>query len=245
MRNIINTNIYKTLKSKGYYIVCGLLSIYILIQIYLSIRYTLKLTQVTGMDTLIELLSGPYIVILFLMIIGKNMVKDYESGVIKNILGRGITRTKYFIGQIISSYIIFGITWIIFVIILVSVSSIRSGVGQVNIKIILTSGLLNMIFILTLIAMVIAIIAITRNGIGIVIIFVGAVNIAKIIMFIFSLFHINVNLYGVEMTTYISAINTQNSLNEIILLKGIGVLSIYLLFSIVIGLYAMKKQDVK
>lgn len=246
MRNIINANIYKTLKSKGYYVVCGLLSMYILMEIYLSFRYTFEPPQVTGIDTLISFLSGPYmVVLLFLIMIGKHMIKDYESGIIKNILGRGITRTKYFIGQIISSYIIVGITWIIFVAILVIIGSIKSGIGQGNIKFILTSSVLNMVFILTLITMLIATIAITRNGIGMVIIFVGAVNIAKIAMFLFSLFNIRLNLYGFEMTTYISAINTQNSINEMLLLKGIGVVAVYFLVSIIVGFYAMKKQDVK
>ncbi|WP_297633910.1 hypothetical protein [uncultured Clostridium sp.] len=245
MRNIIDANIYKVLRSKGYYGICGFLGIYILIQLYTVIRHGIK-PALTGVDTIISFLSGDHmIVILLLIIIGKQMLKDYESGVIKNILARGVTRSQYFIGQIISSYIIIGVTWVAFVFVLVCINSIQSGIGEVNIKFIVIGGILNMIFILTLIVMMIATIAITRNGIIVVLIFIGAVNIAEIAMIIFSLFNMTLNLSKFEMTTYIGALSLKSNNNELLFLKGMGVMAVYLTVSMIVGLYVMKKQDVK
>lgn len=245
MINIIKSNLFKLFRNKTYYGICVLLGLSLILYIYLN--YFAKYSNdfvVPALQNLSENLSNPYIInILFALLAGKFILEDYGSGVIKNILGRGISRGKYFIGNIISIYIVYVITWIIYLVLQSIIYGFKYGIGTGNIKVLLLGIILNLIFMLALIIIVSAITAITRNGILIAIIFVVILNIDKIIMLIASILHRRIDLYWINMITYINYIDIGT--NNELLIKGIGISLVYVVIFIIVGLYAIKKQDVK
>lgn len=246
MINVIKSNLFKLFRSRGYYAICGLLGLSLAMYIYI-IYFSPGHERsfiVPVLQNLRANLSNPYIInILFLILVGKFILEDYESGVIKNILGRGIGRNKYFIGNIISVYFVYIITWIIYLVLQSIIYGIKYGIGTGNIGNLMLGIILNLIFMLALLTIVSAAVAITRNEILIILILIITLNIDNIIMLIAEILHRSIDLNWLSMINYINYISRSTS--NILFIKGIGISLIYVVIFIFVGIYAINKQDVK
>lgn len=246
MINILKVDINRLLKSKVYYVICGLLGIYTAIQIYFNFFYHGGSSYgVKGASTLISFMQQPTtIIILFAVLTGRFILEEYSNGAIKNILGRGISRTNYFFSKIIATYLVAIVTSILFVVVQVVISILSARFGMIEHPEYLILGIiLDMIYLLAIITIVIGTTAITRSGIIIFVVFIMTINIFKIIMLISSIVHVHmkINLIWFDISTYVGKIGY----NNIIPIKGIITAVVYIIIFLAIGVYGIKKQDVR
>ena len=97
MKNLIRGHIYQ-LKKDNFFFGCLALSFIMLI---VSIRSSLQgfaLGPVTGVDSLMSTFLGGDIILYAFMLLTANIVAEaYRSGVMKNIIGRGISKKQYYL----------------------------------------------------------------------------------------------------------------------------------------------------
>ena len=96
MKNLIRGHIYQ-LKKDNFFFGCLALSFVFLI---VSIRFSsqgLGSIPVMGVDSLIStFLNGDIILYAFMLLTANMVAEAYRSGVMKNIIGRGISKKKYY-----------------------------------------------------------------------------------------------------------------------------------------------------
>ncbi len=94
MKNLIRGHIYQ-LKKDNFFFGCLALSFIFLIVSIRSSSVVAELLPTTGVDSLIGTFLGGDIVLYAFMLLTANMIAEsYNSGAIKNIIGRGISKNN-------------------------------------------------------------------------------------------------------------------------------------------------------
>ena len=131
MKNLIRGHIYQ-LKKDYFLFGCLALSFVFLI---VTIRFSpmgLDLGSVTGVDSLISTFLGGDIVLYAFMLLTANTVAEaYRSGVMKNIVGRGIAKKKYYLSIVFTISAAYLLVMLISGIVTGVLAYSRSGMGTV------------------------------------------------------------------------------------------------------------------
>ncbi|WP_297521323.1 ABC transporter permease [uncultured Clostridium sp.] len=244
MINVIRSNFYKFSKSKFGYFYLGLVLLNVIVFIILQAKGGNYL--VSGAQEL-SLFSDPVQDYGFMIILFTAMMVhvDFSNGSIKNILGRGILREKYLIGNIISFSIVSILIWLSTTLIIIVVDSIiyKFGTG-IRIDQIFFSYILGIIYIIAYITMIVSITAITKSGIIGAIVAVAIYNINTFVGFIGIFMKKNIDIHNFSMSFYLYSASQGSVSNEFIF-RGIGLGVLCIIIFSIIGIVILKRQDVK
>ncbi|WP_297638767.1 ABC transporter permease [uncultured Clostridium sp.] len=245
IKKLIKNDLNKILKNKIFYLICILLLINIFGQLFINITNKLVIPE-AGIDTYIsELAKSNITIILCILLIGKIIINEFKSNELKRIFQKGITGINFFLGKVISVYIITISIYLIYILIKVIINSIESGVGFGSISAILFDTILKLIFILALITIFITVSLLVKNYILGGILFLCIINISTILFDIFSLVGININLNWINMLNYVNKICVESINHNILLLIGIMISILYIIVFGMLGLLIADKSNKK
>jgi hypothetical protein len=242
MKNLIRGHIYQ-LKKDYFLFGCLALSFVFLI---VTIRFSpmgLDLGSVTGMDSLISTFLGGDIVLYAFMLLTANTVAEaYRSGVMKNIVGRGIAKKKYYLS------IVFTISAVYLLVMLIS--GIVTGVLAYSMGTVLYPGYYalsiaaRILFVMAHISFALTMTILTRNAIAGVLFGLVIPNIPQIVEMVLGFLKVNLDLGFFKISAHMPSVYEAS--NDIsVFLPCFVVLSGYLIVSIAAGFNLLKHQDIK
>ena len=245
MKNIIKSNLYKYSKNIWSYIFLGFIILEFVATIYRAINLD-KGASMTGINTLIMSLSGLNILIIFLIFVAINISADYNTNALRNIIGRGVTREKYLIGNIITIIGLYIVVWLIVSTVVTVINTITVGFGRIENPFNLFLALVMcIIFAIATITMVSVLTMIFKNGI-IAVVIVGFIYVMNGLLKFSELvfFKSKFNLDYISIFHYILS-EMHNINNTKTLLFGIYAGIGYIIVFMIIGKLVLKRQEIK
>lgn len=245
MKNLIRGHIYQ-LKKDNFLFGCLALSFIFLM---ISIRFPsmgLELSPVTGVNSLIgTFLSGDIVLYAFMLLTANMVAGAYGSGVMKNIIGRGISKKKYYLSIVFTISAAYLLVMLISGIVTGVLAYSRSGMGEVLYPSYYALSIIaRILFVMAHISFAITMTILTRNAITGVIFGLVIPNIPQILEMVCSFLKINIDLNLFKISTHMPSVYAaSNDLSSF--LPCFVVLSGYLILSIVTGFTLLKNQDIK
>lgn len=236
MKNLIRGHIYQ-LKRDNFFFGCLALGVIFLM---MSIRFSpmgLDLGSVTGVDSLFSTFLGGDIVLYGFMLLTANMIAEaYGSGVMKNIIGRGISKKKYYLSIIFTISAVYLLVMLASGVVMGVLAYSRSGLGTVLYPgYYALSVIARILFVMAHISFALTMTILTRNAIAGVLLGLVIPNIPQIFEMALGFFKISAHMPSVyEASNDLSAF-----------LPCFVVLSGYLIVSIAAGFNLLKHQDIK
>lgn len=245
MKNLIRGHIYQ-LKKDHFFFGCIALSFLFLI---VSIRFSSQgfgPSSVTGVESLMSTFLGGDIILYAFMLLTANIVAEvYRSGVMKNIIGRGISKKKYYLSIVFTISVAYLLVMVISGIIMGFIASNKFGMGTI-----LYPGyyglsiIARILFVMAHISFAVTMTILTRNAITGVIFGLLIPNIPKILEMVFQFLRIHMDLDFLKISTHMPSVYmASNDLSSF--LPCFVVVSGYLILSIVAGFRLLKQQDIK
>lgn len=245
MKNLIQGHIFY-LKKDHFFFGCIAVSLIALIISIRSASIFPGSIPVTGIDSFFNLFLGSDIVLYAFMLLTVNMVAEtYQSGVIKNIIGKGTSKEKYYISTILTISLVFLLVMTVCSLIAGAVAFHKFGLGTIVYPTYYVLAIVaRAIFIMTSISFALTATICTKNAINGMILALIIPNIPQIIEMIFSVLKMNINLDLFKISDHMPMLQyASNDLSSFIpcfiLLIG------YIGLSTIIGIYLLKKQDIK
>ena len=245
MKNLIRGHIYQ-LKKDNFFFGCLALSFIFLI---VSIRFSsqgLEPSPVMGVESLMStFLSGDIILYAFMLLTANMVAEAYRSGVMKNIVGRGISKKQYYLSIVFTISTTYLLVMLISGIITGVLACSRFGMGTILYPgYYALSIIARILFVMAHISFAVTMTIFTRNaitgvGFGLVI-----PNIPRILEMIFGFLKIHTSLDFFKISTHMPSVyEASNDLSSF--LPCFAVVSGYLILSIVAGFRLLKYQDIK
>lgn len=245
MKNLIKGHIYQ-LKKDYFFLGCIIFS---LIYLGLSIKFNslrIELTGDNGIETMINSFLSVNIILYAFMLLTSNTVSEtYRSGIMKNIIGRGIKKKNYYISMVLIMSVICLTVIFIYSLIMGYFAFTKVGMGAISYPIYhLLSVIIRIIFIFTYISFAVTASIITKNAITGFILSIIIPYIPKFLEIFLSIFKINISFDFLKISHYIpSFYDASNDLSFFI--PSLFILLGYLCLSLIIGINIFKKQDIK
>lgn len=245
MKNLIHGHIYQ-LKKDNFFFGCLAFSFLFLI---ISIRQSSpgpESTPVMGVNSLIGTFLSDDIILYAFMLLTANMVAEaYRSGVIKNIIGRGIEKKTYYLSMVFTISAAYLLIMLISGIVMGVLAYSRFGMGTVLYPSYYALSIVaRILFVMAHISFAITMTILTRNAITGVIFGLVIPNIPQILEMVCGFFKVNIELDFLKISTHMPSIHeASNDLSSFLLC--FVVLSGYFILSIVAGFRLLKHQDIK
>lgn len=245
MKNLIRGHIYQ-LKKDYFLFGCLALSFVFLI---VTIRFSpmgLDLGSVTGVDSLISTFLGGDIVLYAFMLLTANTVAEaYRSGVMKNIVGRGIAKKKYYLSIAFTISAAYLLVMLISGIVTGVLAYSRSGMGTVLYPgYYALSIAARILFVMAHISFALTMTILARNAIAGVLFGLVIPNIPQIVEMVLGFLKVNLDLGFFKISAHMPSVyEASNDLSAF--LSCFVVLSGYLIISIAAGFNLLKHQDIK
>ena len=224
MKNLIRGHIYQ-LKKDNFFFGCLALSC---VSLFVSIRLSLSLAfadaPVMGIEELFNTFLGGDIALYIFMLLTANMVAEaYRSGVMKNIVGRGIGKKPYYLSIVLTISAAYVLVMLMGGIVAGVLAGSKFGMGTISYPgYYALSVVARILFVMAHISFALTATIYTRNAITGVIIGLAIPNIST------------------HMPSVYAASNDLSSF-----LPCFVVLIGYLILSIVVGFWLLKHQDIK
>lgn len=245
MKNLIRGHIYQ-LKKDNFFFGCLALSFIFLM---ISIRNSSpapESTPVMGVNSLIgTFLSGDIILYAFMLLAANIVAEAYRSGVMKNIIGRGIAKEKYYLSIAFIISAVYLLVMLISGIVMGVLACSRFGMGTVLYPSYYALSIIaRILFVMAHISFAITMTILTRNAIAGVIFGLVIPNIPQILEMVLGFLKVNIDLDFFKISTHMPSVDAaSNDLSSFLLC--FVVLSGYLILSIVTGFRLLKHQDIK
>jgi hypothetical protein len=245
MKNLIRGHIYQ-LKKDYFFFGCLALSVIFLI---VSIRFSslgFELGTTMGIDSLINtFLSGDIILYAFMLLTANMLAETYRSGVMKNIVGRGISKKQYYLSIVFTISVAYLLVMLISSLIMGVLASSKLGMGTI-----LYPGyyglsiIARILFVMAHISFAVTMTILTRNAITGVIFGLVIPNIPQILEMVLSFMKIHISLDFLKISEHMPSIYAaSNDLSSF--LPCFVVIFGYLALSVFAGFQLLKHQDIK
>lgn len=246
MKNLIRGHIYQ-LKRDNFFFGCLALSFVLL---FVSIRLTLSLasisTPVMGIEGLFDIfLGGDTILYVFMLLTANTVAETYRSGVMKNIIGRGITKKQYYLSIVFTVSAAYVLVMLIGGIVMGVIAGSRFGLGAISYPgYYALSVIARILFAMAHISFALTMTIYTRNAITGAVFGLVIPNIPKILEMVLGFLRIQIDLDFIKLSTHTPSVYAaSNDLSSF--LPSLAVLCGYLILSLVIGFRLLKHQDIK
>ena len=199
-----------------------------------------------GINSLMDtFLSGDIILYAFMLLTANLVAEAYRSGVMKNIIGRGIAKKNFYLSIVFTISAVYLLVMLISGIVMGAFAYSRFGIGTVLYPgYYALSIIARILFVTAHISFAITMTILTRNAITGVIFGLVIPNIPQILETVLSFLKVNIDLDFFKISTHMPSVHeASNDLSSF--LPCFVVLSGYLILSIAIGLRLLKHQDIK
>lgn len=246
MKNLIRGHIYQ-LKKDNFFFGCLALSfIFLIVSIRLSLPLASALSPVTGIEGLFDTFLGGDTSLYVFMLLTANMVAEaYRSGVMKNIVGRGIGKKQYYLSIVLTISTAYVLVMLIGGIIMGVLAGSRFGMGTISYPCYYAlSVIARILFAMAHISFALTMTIYTRNAITGVVFGLVIPNIPKILEMVLGFLKIHINLDFFKISTHMPSVYAaSNDLSSF--LPCFVVLCGYLMVSVFAGFSLLKHQDIK
>lgn len=245
MKNLIRGHVYQ-LKKDNFLFGCLAISVIFLM---ISIRYFSpgpESTPVMGVNSFLGAFLGGDLILYAFMLLTANMVAEaYRSGVMKNIIGRGVAKKKYYLSIVFTIAAVYVLVMLISSIVMGVLACGRFGMGTVLYPSYYALSIIaRILFVVAHISFAITMTILTRNAITGVIFGLIIPNIPQILEMVCGFLKVNIDLDFLKISTHMPAVYTaSNDLSTF--LPCFIVLSGYLILSVAAGFRLLKHQDIK
>ena len=246
MKNLIRGHIYQ-LKKDNFFFGCLALSCILLA---MSIRLSLSLASVSnpvmGIDGLFDtFLGGDTVLYVFMLLTANTVAETYRSGVMKNIVGRGIAKKQYYLSIVFTVSAAYVLVMLIGGIIMGVLAGSKFGMGAISYPVYYAlSVIARILFAMAHISFALTMTLYTRNAITGVVFGLVIPNIPKILEMVLGFLRIHIDLNFIKISTHMPSVYAaSNDLSSF--LPCFIVLSCYLILSIIAGFWLLKQQDIK
>lgn len=195
MKNLIRGHIYQ-LKKDNFFFGCLALSIILLI---ISIRFSTFVTESSptlGVESLINTFLGGDTVLYAFMLLTSNIVAEtYRSGVMKNIIGRGIAKKKYYLSIVFTISAVYLLIMLVSGIVMGFLAFSKFGIGTLSYPVYYALSIIaRILFVMAHISFAVTMTVLTKNVISGVILGLVIPNIPRILEMVLSFLRINIEL---------------------------------------------------
>ncbi len=246
MKNLIRGHMYQ-LKKDNFFFGCLALSfIYLFVSIRLSFSLASAVSPVTGIEGLFNtFLSGDIVLYIFMLLTANMVAEAYRSGVIKNIIGRGIPKKQYYLSIVFAVSAACTLVMLIGGMIMGVLTGSKFGVGAIAYPgYYALSVIARILFVMAHISFAITMTIYTKNAITGVIFALVIPNIPKILEMVLGFLKISVDLDFIKISAHMPSVYAaSNDLSSF--LPCFAVVIGYLLVSVFAGFKLLKHQDVK
>ena len=245
MKNLIRGHIYQ-LKKDNFFFGCLALSVIFLM---ISVRFSsqgLGSSPAMGVSSLMGTFLGGDIILYAFMLLTANMVAEvYRSGAMKNIIGRGVAKKKYYLSIVFTISTAYLLVMLISGIFMGVLAYSKFGMGTVLYPgYYALSIVARVLFVLAHISFAITMTILTRNAITGVMFGLVIPNIPQILELVLGFLKVNIELDFFKISTHMPSVyGASDDLSSF--LPCFVVLSGYLILSVVIGFRLLKHQDIK
>lgn len=246
MKNLIRGHIYQ-LKKDNFFFGCLALSC---ISLFATIRLSLSLAfadaPVMGVEQLFDTFLGGDIALYIFMLLTANMVAEtYRSGVMKNMIGRGIGKKPYYLSIVLTISAVYVLVMLAGGIIAGVLAGSEFGMGSISYPVYYALAVVaRVLFVMAHISFALTTTIYTRNAITGVIFGLAIPNIPKILEMVLGFLRISVDLDFLKISTHMPSVySASNDLSAF--LPCFVVLGCYLILSTAVGFWLLKRQDIK
>ncbi|MGL4451798.1 MAG: hypothetical protein ACRCTZ_11470 [Sarcina sp.] len=245
MNNIIKAVIYRIFKSKAF-IGCIIFSILDLVLGIIMNKAMYGEKIIYGVDSLnSSLTNNGTLAIIFLILMAILISEDYSSGAMKNIIGKGVNKLKYYIGNILAIMILYLVVSLIYSTVLTSYYTILNGFGSFEeIKYILVKSLVQFIIVVGMMFVVATVVIITKKTISGLILGCIILYIPSFLSILSIFIKLKFNFEIISLNYYQNIVAT-GSLQLKILIQAVVISVCYIILATLISNIILKKQEVK
>ena len=246
MKNLIRGHIYQ-LKRDFFFFGCLAVGV---VYLFMSIRLTLSLASalspLTGVDGLLDIFLGGDTILYAFMLLTANMVAEtYRSGVMKNIVGRGIAKKQYYLSIVLTVSTAYVLVMLIGGIVMAALAGSQYGMGTISYPgyyaLVIIARIL---FAVAHISFAVTMTVLTRNVITGVALALVIPNIPQILEMALGFFKIQLSLDCLKISAHMPSVYAaSNDLSSFV--PCFLVLCGYLIVSIFAGFMLLKYQDIK
>lgn len=190
-------------------------------------------------------MSGDTILYIFMLLTANTVAETYRSGVMKNMIGRGIGKKQYYFSIVFAVSAAYVLVMLIGGIIMAVLAAGKFGMGAISYPgYYALSVIARILFVMAHISFALTMTLYTRNAITGVVFGLAIPNIPKILEMGLGFLRIHVDLDFIKISTHMPSVyGASNDLSSF--LPCFVVLAGYLILSIVIGFWLLKHQDIK
>lgn len=246
MKNLIRGHIYQLKKDHFFFGCLALSFVFLAVTIRLSFSLASALNPVTGIEGLFStFLSGDTILYVFMLLTANTVAEAYRSGVMKNIVGRGIGKKQYYLSIVFTVSAAYVLIMLIGGVVMGVLAGSRFGIGAISYPgYYALSVIARILFVMAHISFALTMTLYNRNAITGVVFGLAIPNIPKILEMGLGFLRIHIDLDFIKISTHMPSVYTaSNDLSSF--LPCFVVLAGYLILSIVIGFWLLKHQDIK
>ena len=246
MKNLIRGHIYQ-LKKDHLFFGCLAISFVLL---FVSIRLSLSLTSVddpvTGLEGLLDIFfSGDTVLYIFMLLTANMIAEAYRTGVMKNILGRGIAKKHYYLSLAFTLTAVYLLVMLAGGMVMGVIAGSRFGIGGIPYPAYNTLSLLtHVLFAMVHISFALTMTIYTRNAITGFVLGLAIPNIPKILEMVLGFLKIPLDLDFIKLSTHMPSVySASNDLSSF--LPCFTVLCGYLIVTVFAGFRLLQYQDIK
>lgn len=245
MKNLIRGHIYQ-LKRDYFLFGCLALSFVFLM---VTIRFSpmgLGLDPDTGVDSLLNTFMGGDIILYAFMLLTANTVAEaYRSGVMKNIIGRGISKKTYYLSIVFTISAAFLLVMLVSGIVTGVLACSKAGVGTVLYPSYYALSIAaRILFVMAHISFALTMTILTRNAIAGVLLGLVIPNIPQMLEMVLGFLKVNLDLGFFKISAHMPSVyEASNDLSAFF--PCFVVVGCYLIASIAAGYRLLKHQDIK
>lgn len=246
MKNLIRGHIYQ-LKKDRFFFGCLVLSFILL---FASIRFSFSLAAavnpVTGIEGMFDTFLGSDIVLyVFMLLVANTVAETYRSGVMKNIIGRGVSKRQYYLSNVVTFSAVHAVVMLIGGIVMGVLAGSQFGVGAISYPgYYVLSVIARILFVMAHISFAVTMTVYTRNAITGAVFGLVIPNIPKILEMVLGFLKISVDLDFIKISAHMPSVyEASNDLSAF--LPCFAVLCGYLVLSVLAGFRLLERQDIK
>ena len=246
MKNLIRGHMYQLKKDNFFFGCLALSCVFLAISIRLSFSLASASNPVMGVEGLFDtFLGGDTILYIFMLLTANTVAETYRSGVMKNIIGRGISKKQYYL----SIVFIVSVAYVLFMLIGGSVMGVLAG-SRFGMGTVLYPGyyalsvIARILFVMAHISFALTMTIYTKNAITGVVFGLAIPNIPKILEMVLGFLRISIDFDFIKISTHMPSVYAaSNDLSSF--LPCFAVVCGYLVLSIFTGFRLLKYQDIK
>ena len=246
MKNLIRGHSYHLKKDRFFFGCLALSCVFLVISIRLSLTLASAINPVTGIEGLFDIFfSGDTVLYIFMLLTANMVAEAYRSGVMKNIIGRGIAKKQYYLSIIFTVTAAYVLVMLIGGIVMGVLAGSKFGMGAIPYPgYYVLAVVARILFVMAHISFALTMTVYTRNAITGVVLGLAIPNIPKILEMALGFLKISINLDFMKISAHTPSVySASNDLSSF--LPCFAVVCGYLAVSVLAGFILLKRQDIK